>query len=471
MMAAEWAEGRVLTERNASEFDRGQTQGWDSAMSGFARVREIAKKDKEQSFTALMHHLTPDLLRQSFYQLKRQAAKGIDGISWYGYQEELDNRLIDLQLRIQQGRYKPKPARRVYIPKGNGEQRPLSIQCIEDKLVQQAVVTLLNQIYETDFKGFSYGFRRKRNQHDALDALTYGISKKKVNWVLDLDIRQFFDTVEHDWLIRMIQHRVRDKRLIKLIIRWLKVGVVDGDGMRQPAQKGLPQGAVISPLLSNIYLHYVFDLWSHQWRNRRAKSEVLIVRYADDAVLCFQSKWEANEYLGLLHQRLNKFGLAVHPKKTRLIRFGRFAREQCAVRKEGKPKTFDFLGFTHYCTVRRNGEFKVGRKTIRKRLVSQINAVQCELRRRMHEPIGLTLKWIKSVLTGHMNYYSVPGNGQSVSLFRDEIVKRWFKMLRRRSQRHRIIWERFGPWVRRFLPKVRIVHPYPEMRFRVRYSK
>lgn len=439
-------------------------------MFGFACIREIAKRDKEQSFTALMHHLTPELLRQSFNQLKRQAAKGVDGISWYSYQEELESRLLGLHQRIQKGRYKPKPARRVYIPKGNGEERPLSIQCVEDKLVQQAVVTLLNQIYEAGFKGFSYGFRSKRSQHDALDALTYGISKKKVNWVLDLDIRQFFDTVEHDWLIRMIQHRVRDRRLIKLISRWIKVGVIDGEGGRQSARCGLPQGAVISPLLSNIYLHYVFDLWSHQWRKKRVKGDVLIVRYADDAVLCFQNKWDAKEYLALLHQRLNKFGLAVHPEKTRLIRFGRYAKAQRARYKKGKPQTFDFLGFTHFCTERRNGDFKVGRKTIRKRLVNQINAVQRELRRRMHESIGLTLKWLRSVLMGHMNYYSVPGNGQSISLFHNEIVERWFKILRRRSQRYTITWERFGPWVRRVLPKVHIVHPYPEMRFRVRYS-
>jgi RNA-directed DNA polymerase len=266
-----------------------------------------------------------------------------------------------------------------------------------------------------------------------------------VNWVLDLDIRQFFDTVEHDWLIQMIQHRVRDKRLIKLITRWIKVGVVDEGGARRPAHCGLPQEAVISPLLSNIYLHYAFDLWSHQWRKTKAKGGVLIVRYADDAVLYFQDKWDANAYLELLHQRLNKFGLTVHPEKTRLIRFGRYAKEQCVRGKEGKPKTLDFLGFTHYCTERRNGEFKVGRKTIRKRQVNQINAVQRELRRRMHEPVGLILKWLRSVLTGHMNYYSVPGNSQSASLFHNEIVKRWLKIFRRRSQRFTLTWERFGP--------------------------
>ena len=468
---AEQAEERALTKRNVNELSRDQTQSWANTMSRLICVRENAKKDKKKTFTALMHHLNPELLRHSFYQLKRKSAKGIDGIGWYKYEEGLESRLIDLHSRIQMGHYKPKPARRVYIPKGNGEMRPLSIQCVEDKLVQQATVTILNKIYETDFKGFSYGFRPQRSQHDALDALTYGITKKKVNWVLDLDIRRFFDTVEHDWLIQMIQHRVQDKRLVKLITRWIKVGAVEEGGARKSASCGLPQGAVISPLLSNIYLHYVFDLWSHQWRKRKAKGEVLIVRYADDAVLCFQSKWEANEYLAGLHQRLKKFGLVVHPEKTKLIRFGRFAREQCAKSKEGKPNTFDFLGFTHFCTTRQNGDFKLGRKTIRKRLVSQIKNVQHELRRRMHDPIGLTLKWLRSVLTGHMNYYSVPGNSQSISLFHNEVVKRWFKMLRRRSQRFVITWERFGPRIRQLLPKVRVIHPYPEMRFRAKYSK
>lgn len=460
-----------MTEGNVREFNRDQAQCWGNTMLGLSRVREIANNDKQQTFTALMHHLTPELLKESFYQLKRNAAKGVDGISWHEYAENLEVRLLDLYARIQRGRYKPKPARRVYIPKGNGEQRALSIQCTEDKIAQQAVVTLLNQIYETDFKGFSYGFRQGRSQHDALDALAYAINKKKVNWVLDLDIRQFFDTVEHEWLIKMIQHRVRDRRLVKLIIRWIKVGVINEAGGRDAAQRGVPQGAVISPLLSNIYLHYVFDLWSHQWREKKAKGDVIIVRYADDAVLGFQSKWDANEYLALLNRRLREFGLATHPEKTRLIRFGRYAAEQCREKSE-KLQTFDFLGFTHYCTTRRNnGEFKLGRKTIRKRLIKQIKAVQVGLRKRMHDPVGLTLKWLRSVLSGHINYYGVPGNSKSVSLFREEVVKRWFKMLRRRSQRYTITWEKFGPMTRSFLPKVRVVHAYPEMRFRAKYLK
>jgi len=289
--------------------------------------------------------------------------------------------------------------------------------------------------------------------------------------VLDLDIRKFFETVDHECLIKMIQHRVQDKRLIKMIIRWIKVGIVDESGTRQPASCGLPQGAVISPLLSNIYLHYVFDLWSHQWRKKKAEKEVLLVRYADDAVLCFQSKWDANLYLKALHERLGKFSLAVHPDKTRLIRFGRFAKEQSRKYDQGKLKTFDFLGFTFYCGVKRNGEFKVGRKTIRKRLNNQIKNVQRELRKRMHEATGLTLKWLQSVLNGHINYYGVPGNSRSVSLFHNEIMRRWYKMLRRGSQRFNITWEKFGPRIRRLLPKVRVVHPYPEKRFRAKHSK
>ncbi|MDA0812699.1 MAG: reverse transcriptase domain-containing protein [Verrucomicrobia bacterium] len=282
---------------------------------------------------------------------------------------------------------------------------------------------------------------------------------------MDLDIRPFFDTVEHDWLIRMVQHRVRDKRLVKLLSRWIKVGVVDDDVKRQPAQRGLPQGAVISPLLSNIYLHYVFDLWTHQWRNRKAKGEVIIVRYADDAVLGFQYERDAKDYLALLNRRFSTFGLAIHPEKTQLLRFGRYAAQHGAQHKTGKPLTFDFLGFTHYCTTKRNGEFKLGRETIRKRRVQHIKAVQDGLRKRMHDPVALTLKWVRAVLIGHMNYYSVPGNRESVSVFRHEVEKRWFKMLRRRSQRHTITWETFGSRVEHLLPKVRIVHPYPECDF------
>jgi RNA-directed DNA polymerase len=438
-------------------------------MLGLSRVRELAKKEKEQTFTQLMHHVTLELLKKGFHSLKKRAAKGIDGIGWSEYEVNEEANLADLYQRIQSGRYKPKPAKRVYIPKADGSERPLSIQCIEDKIAQHTVVTVLNQIYENDFLGFSYGFRPKRSQHDALDALTYSLSRKKVSWVLDLDISKFFDSVEHAWLIRMVQHRVKDKRLVKLIERWIKVGTVEDGNKRQPAYLGIPQGAVISPLLANIYLHYVFDLWSNQWR-KKVEGDVTIVRYADDAVLCFQHQSNARNYLVGLKQRLSKFGLSVHPDKTKLIRFGRFARSH--LKSSGsKPQTFDFLGFTHYCAVTRNGCFKVGRKTINKRLRKQVKAVQLGLRKRMHEKISVTLEWLGRVLRGHVNYYGVPGNGKQLSLFHYEIVRRWFKMLRRRSQRHSLTWERFGPWVRARLPKVRIVHPYPEQRFCAKHSR
>ncbi len=466
---AEPVEGRVSTKRNASEYARDQTQRWEDTMSRLARVREAAIRHRKQSFTALLHHLTPLLLEQSFYELKRTAAEGVDGVSWRDYEEDLDNRLVDLHQRIHDGRYRPRPARRVYIPKADGSQRPLSILSIEDKIAQQAVVTLLNAIYETDFMGFSYGFRPQRSAHDALDALAWSVMRKSVNWVLDVDIRQFFDTVEHAWLIRMIQHRVQDPRLVRLIVKWIKVGVVDETGTRCPARRGVPQGAVISPLLANIYLHYVFDLWSHQWRSKNANGTVVIVRYADDVVLGFQYEAEAKTYLGLLKQRLQAFGLAVHPEKTRLIRFGRFARQ--AGRAAGRPDTFDFLGFTHYCTTSKVGRFKLGRKTSGKRLIKQIREVTRQLRQRMHAPVNETLAWLNRVVRGYVNYFGVPGNSNAIGRFRLEIVRRWWKLLRRRSQRSRLNWAKFGAWISRNLVKTRIVHPYPEQRFRAKYSR
>ncbi len=468
---AESVEGRALTKRNTRECARDQTQCWENTMSRLARVRETAVRHRKQTFTALMHHLTPTLLEQSFYQLKRKAAEGIDGISWSQYEEGLDDRLGDLCKRIQDGRYRPKPARRVYIPKADGSKRPLSILSVEDKIAQQAIVTILNQIYETDFMGFSYGFRPQRSQHDALDALAWSITRTRVNWVLDVDIRKFFDTVEHEWLIRMIQHRVQDKRLIKLIIRWIKVGITDDTGKRYPAQRGIPQGSVISPLLASIYLHYVFDIWSHQWRRKKAKGTVTVVRYADDVVLGFQYEWEAKEYLGLLNQRLQAFGLATHPEKTRLICFGRFAVSRRAARGEGRPETFDFLGFTHYCTTCRRGNFKLGRKTSSKRLIKQIQEVKRVLRQRMHFPVNENLEWLNQVIRGHVNYYGVPGNSKAIGRFRMEIVRRWMKLLRRRSQRSKLNWEKFSPWVDRHLVKARVVHPYPEQRLRAKHSR
>lgn len=440
-------------------------------MSRLTRVREAAQLDKKRVFTNLLHHLTPELLKRSFYELKRLAATGIDGVSWQDYQDDLDNRIRDLNDRLHSGRYRPKPSRRISIPKEDGSERPICIQSTEDKIAQQAIVTILNQVYEADFLGFSYGFRPGRSQHDALDALGYGITKRKVNWVLDLDLQKFFDTVEHDWLIHMLQHRIGDQRLIELIIKWIRVGSQDRQGRRDCTRIGVPQGAVISPLLANIYLHYVFDLWCQQWRKRHAQGEVLVVRYADDAIVCFQYEREAVAFEEALRARLIQFGLQLHPTKTRLLRFGRFAAQQCAERGLDRPESFDFLGFTHFCTTRRDGEFKVGRKTIRKRLIKQIKAVQMELRERLHHRVQDTLKWLQQVLRGHINYYGVPGNAAQLNCFRNEMVKRWIKMLRRRSQRSKITWEKAGAWMRRNLPKIQIVHPHPETRFCAKYSK
>ena len=387
--AAEFVEERAATKGNTHTANRSRTQSRKPTMSGLMRVREVANQEPKTKFNVLMHHVTVDLLRQSFLKLKRQSAVGVDGLSWQDYEENLEDRLLDLNTRIHTNRYRPKPSRRVYIPKADGSQRPLSIQCLEDKVTQQALVHVLNQIYEADFLGFSYGFRPGRGAHDALDALSYSIPHGKINWVLDLDIQKFFDTVEHDWLLRMLAHRVQDQRVLTLIRRWLKVGVVE-DGRRKPATIGTPQGAVISPLLANVYLHYVYDLWSNEWRRKLARGDMVIVRYADDSVLGFQYVDDAQRFKRALGARLERFGLSLHPDKTRLIRFGQFAFRD----EQQRPQTFDFLGFTHYCAKRRDGSFIVGRQTSRKRMYASIRAVQRQLRRRLHAPLHVTARWL-----------------------------------------------------------------------------
>ena len=412
-----------------------------------------------------MHHITVDLLRESFYQLKRNSAAGMDGIKWKGYQTDIENRLENLHRKIHIGSYRPKPARRVYIPKEDGSKRPLSVISTEDKIVQQAVVNLLNCIYEVDFLGLSYGFRPGRSQHDALDALSVGIMRKKVNWVLDLDISKFFDTVERDWLIRFIERRVKDRRLLRLIKQWLKVGVLDGHGHRLKATLGTPQGAVISPLLANICLRYAFDLWALKWRRQPWRKEVVVVRCADDVVMGFRAEGDAVGYLQELKGRLASFGLELHPNKTRLIRFGRFAAEQLKERGQGKPETFDFLGFTHCCGRTRTGYFCIRRLTMKKRLRRRIEDISAELRRRMHDRPRETAKWLRTVVQGHINYYGVPFNSHALSLFCYEVKRRWYKSLCRRSLRKRINWETFGPLSNHWIPNPRIVHPYPEERF------
>jgi group II intron reverse transcriptase/maturase len=468
---AEGVEGSRSTEGNTGENSTDRTQRRKPVSQGLKGVREAARRDSRQQFTALLHHVTVDLLRVSYTSLKRQAAPGVDGVTWQEYGEGLEERLADLHDRVHRGAYRAQPSRRTYIDKADGRKRPLGIAALEDKVVQQAVVTVLSQIYEEDFLGFSYGFRPGRSQHEALDALSVGLTRKKVNWVLDPDVRGFFDNVSHEWLVKFVEHRVADRRMIRLILKWLKAGVSE-EGEWKETKVGTPQGAVISPLLANIYLHYVFDLWVNQWRRKEAHGDMIVVRYADDAVLGFERREDAEAFRQQLEERMRKFGLELHPEKTRLIEFGRFAEENRKRRGEGKPETFDFLGFTHICGKNRNSKrFAVKRKTVGKRLRSKLQSVRQELRRRMHERISETGDWLRSAVQGYFNYHAIPGNFKALQTFRREVVRAWLAALRRRSQRDRMTWERFRKIIDRYLPLPRILHPWPDVRFDAKYLR
>ena len=468
---AESVEGSRSTEGNAEETYTRRTPGRERVSQGLGGVREAARRDKKQRFTALLHHVTVDLLRESYHSLKKQAAPGVDGVTWAEYGEGVEERLQDLHERIHRGAYRAQPSRRTYIDKADGRKRPLGIAALEDKVVQQAVVTVLNEIYEEDFLGFSYGFRPGRSQHDGLDALAVGLRRKKVNWVLDLDVRGFFDNVSHEWLVKFVEHRIADRRVIRLIQKWLKAGVSE-EGEWKETKIGTPQGAVVSPLLGNIYLHHVFDLWAEQWRRKSARGDMIMVRYADDAVLGFEQRKDAEAFLEQLRGRMRKFGLELHPEKTRLIEFGRFAEDNRKRRGEGKPETFDFLGFTHMCGKTRKGKwFTVRRRTIKKRLRSKLQAVRQELRKRWHERIVETGEWLRSVVQGYFNYHAVPGNFAALQTFRREVARAWLEALRRRSQRHRLPWERFRSIIDRYLPLPRILHPEPGVRFDAKHPR
>lgn len=467
---AETVEGRGVAKGNVGEPPAGRTQGRETASTGLEGIREAAKKDGRMKFTALLHHVTPALLVESFYDLKRDAAAGIDGMTWREYEEILHTRVHDLHREIHTGAYRVQASRRVYIPKADGKLRPLGIAALEDKIVQQAVVKILSAIYEEEFLGFSYGFRPGKSQHDALDALYVGIKSRKVNWILDADIQAFFDTIDHKWMMQFLAHRIADRRILRLIGKWLKAGVIE-DGRRIESLRGSPQGAVISPLLSNIYLHYVQDLWAHQWRQRHATGQVTIVRYADDSVVGFERRDDGVRYLAALRERMAKFGLTLHPEKTRLIEFGRHAQKSRQLRGEGRPETFDFLGFTHCCGKTRKGWFKVLRVTVKKRMRATLKAIREKLRSKMHDDIPLVGKWLGRVVQGYFNYYAVPGNGYSLHSFRSEICRAWRRMLLRRSQRHCLSWERFNRLVNRYIPPYRNTHPYPDQRFRVNHPR
>jgi group II intron reverse transcriptase/maturase len=411
-----------------------------------------------------------ELLRAAFSWLKRDAAPGVDGLTWRQYEQNLEANLVDLHARVHRGAYRALPSRRQFIPKEDGRQRALGIASLEDKIVQRAVVEVFNAIYEEDFLGFSYGFRPGRSQHDALDALAVGIKHTKVNWILDVDVRSFFDTVSHEWLIRFIEHRMADPRMIRLIRKWLKAGVME-DGEWVSSESGTPQGAVVSPTLANIYLHYVFDLWAERWRHRTAHGNVILVRYADDIVAGFEHESDAVRFLAELRERVEKFALTLHPEKTRLIEFGRHAAEHRRGRGLGKPETFNFLGFTHICARSRRGGFLLQRKTRRDRMRAKLRALKIELKRRMHEPIPQQGRWLAQVVRGYFAYHAVPTNSQRLNAFRDHVLVLWRRALRRRSQRDWTTWERISSLARDYLPLPRILHPWPEARFSVKYPR
>ena len=466
----ERVERRGGAEENTGQTSTRRTPSRASVSPGLDRVRTAARLDRKERFTALLHHVDAGLLRRAYFWLKRDAAPGVDGMTWQEYGQDLEPKLADLHTRIHRGAYRAQPSRRHYIPKSDGRQRPLGIAALEDKIVQRAMVEVLNAIYEEDFLGFSYGFRPGRGPHDALDALAVGIGNTRVNWVLDADIAGFFDAVDHDWLIRFVEHRVGDRRVIRLIRKWLKAGVMEDGEVTRP-EVGTPQGGVASPLLANIYLHYVFDLWAERWRRRHAQGNVILVRYADDIVAGFEHQADAERFQAELRDRLAQFALTLHPDKTRLIQFGRRAAAERQRTGLGKPETFDFLGFTHICGQSRRGRFLLFRRTRGDRKRAKVREVKEELRRRMHDPIPSQGQWLRQVVTGFFAYHAVPTNLDALAAFRYHLMVLWMRTLTRRSQKDRTGWDRINRLADQWLPRPRILHPWPNQRFAVKHPR
>jgi RNA-directed DNA polymerase len=468
--AAEPVEPRAGTKGKASQQSTGRTQRRETVSQALERIRQAARLRKKERFTALLHHVNVDLLRQAFFEIKKDAAPGVDGLTRQDYEAELERKLEDLHARVQRGAYRALPSRRVYIPKPDGRRRPLAVAALEDKIVQRATAAVLNAIYEEDFLGFSYGFRPGRGTHDALDALCVGIDHTKVNWILDADIRSFFDEVGQEWAIRFLKHRIGDPRIIRLIQKWLKAGVLE-DGVVTVSDKGTGQGSVISPLLANIYLHYVLDLWAERWRRREATGDMIIVRYADDIIVGFQHETDVRRFLDAMRDRLKEFSLSLHPEKTRLIEFGRNAAANRKRLVLGKPETFNFLGFTFMCGNTRQGKFQIKRKTRRDRMRAKLEEIKRELRRRMHQPIPVQGKWLAQVVMGYFRYHAVPTNGRALTAFRLQVTILWRRALRRRSQKDRTAWNRITKLADAWLPKPRILHPWPDKRFAVKHPR
>src|SRR5215510_446157 len=468
--AAEPVEPRAGAEGNASPQSTHRALDRDRVSQALERVRQAARQRKKEKFTALLHHVSIDLLGIAFFALKRDAASGVDGLTWPTYEADLDRNLTDLHERVHRGAYRALPSRRTYIPKADGKQRPLAVAALEDKIVQRATAAVLNAIYEEDFLGFSYGFRPKRGQHNALDALVVGITSRRVNFIFDADVASFFDSVSKDWLVRFVEHRIGDLRIIRLIQKWLKAGVLE-NGVVTVSEKGTGQGSVISPLLANVYLHYVFDLWAARWRRHEATGDMILMRYADDIVVGFEHEADARRFWDDMRKRFEEFSLSLNPDKTRLIEFGRFAAERRAHRGLGKPETFNFLGFTFICERNSRGQFLVKRATRRDRMRATLRRVKEELRRRMHEPIPEQGAWLKQVVRGFFAYHAVPTNGPALRAFYYYVTRIWLRTLRRRGQKDRFSWQRMQRLAADWLPQPRILHPYPDKRFAVMHPR
>lgn len=460
-------EGRAAAKGKSAARNTPPTQDGTGVLTELQRIGERARKKPTEQWTNLLSHIKVPLLKEAYYRLRKNAASGVDGVTWKEYGERLDERLLDLQDRIHRGSYHPQPVRRVHIPKGDGKTRPLGLLVLEDKIAQQAARMVLEPIYEGEFIGFSYGFRSGRSQHDALDALAEAI-RRKVNWVLDADIRTYYDTIDREHLQRFIEHRIGDRRMVRLLMKWVKAGVLEG-GKLHETQEGVPQGATISPLLSNLYLHYVFDLWICHWRKKCAQGEVYVVRYADDLVVGFQKEQDARELHEAIAERFSRFGLELHPEKTRVFEFGRFARQDRKSRGLPKPDTFAFLGFVHICGVSREGKFQLRRRTSRKKRRAKLAQLKEETRRRRHWRVVEQHAWLSQVLEGHYRYYGVPSNYRALAQFRQRVSWMWHRSLQRRSQRARWTLPRLRAFEQKFpLPNPRIHHPWPTDRFALR---
>ena len=462
VMPVESTEGRSAAEGKSVSRNAPRAQDREGAPTQVERIGQRAKERKGERFENLLSAIKAPLLKEAYQRLRKDAASGVDAVTWEEYGEALDVRVLDLQDRIHRGSYHPQPVRRVHIPKGDST-RPLGIPTLEDKVVQQAARMVLEPIYEREFLGFSYGYRPRRSPHKALTAVAELISRK-TSWVLDADIRSFFDTIDHEWMRQFIEHRIGDKRMVRLLMKWLHAGVME-DGKLHEVEAGTPQGGIISPLLANLYLHYVLDLWVNQWRKRHARGEVYIVRYADDLVMGFQYEQDARAMREALATRLAKFGLELHSEKTRVIRFGRFALEGARAEGRRRPETFDFLGFTHIAGTSRHGKFLLKRRTSRKKRKAKLALLSEEIRARRHWPLRAQHKWLARVLHGHYRYYGVPTNSLALHQFRERVRVTWHRQLQRRSQRAHWNRAQLTKFEKHFpLPPPRLHHPWPNLR-------